>query len=598
MSSAKSLLDHALMYSKKGWRVFPCKGKVPLTLSGFKDSSLDEGQIKKWWADNPEANIGIETGERSGIVVLDIDSKNDGFASMSRIAEKEGKLKDTVRAYTANGGYHCYFKYSPDIKSRNGFENGIDIKSDGGYVIAPPSKLSDSQRYTWISNKGVDNELTYAPEWMKKVPEKPVTIIEGTIANGKRDVTLTSFAGTMRAKGASPGAIYAALVEQNKSCSPPLPDSQLAKIADSVGRYEPKGRIIPPDTDSRFWDWDSFVDSGRKDIENTVPDNMCHYHITFLEDALMGIYPGELVVVGADSGVGKTQFANDIAFHNAARKKQVYLFSLEGDSFEVAKREWHKRTVKLIKDDDRIDLDLSYRSFITNIDPNMWAYRDFAAESLKKDFKEYLHVYKRKKALDIETLVETLDEVKDEADLVVIDHLHYFELMSFNEYAEITEILKRIRELMVRIRVPIVLVSHLRRKSKDRLLPDTDDFHGTSNIAKQADTCLLFSRFMNSKDEGAAIGEQIAKSLYPTAIQVAKSRHERPASILGVVDYDSENRYYGQEYELWGVGYEFYKLNNFPKWAKHRRDYGDNGSKVGKVSSMRSDWNDKGYGND
>lgn len=595
MSSAEGLLEHALIYAKNGWRVFPCNGKVPITPNGFKDSSIDEEQIRKWWKENPQANIGIETGIRSGIVVLDIDSKNDGFKSMSEISMKEGKLKDTVRAYTANGGYHCYFIYQADIASRNGFSPGIDIKSDGGYVIAPPSRLDDKRRYYWINDKGHDKELIDAPGWMARVPEKPVTIIEGTIANGKRDVTLTSFAGAMRAKGASPEAIYAALVEQNKSCVPPLPDSQLAKIANSVGRYEPKGRIIPPDTDARFWDWDTFIDSGRKDIENTVPDNMCHYHITFLEDALMGIYPGELVVVGADSGVGKTQFANDIAFHNAARKKQVYLFSLEGDSFEVAKREWHKRTVKMIKDDDRTDLDLSYRAFITNIDPNMWTYRDSAAEELKKDFKEYLHVYKRKKALDIETLVETLDEVKDEADLVVIDHLHYFELMSFNEYAEITEILKRIRELMVRIRVPIVLVSHLRRKSKDRLLPDTDDFHGTSNIPKQADTCLLFSRFMNAKDEGEAIGEQIAKSLYPTAIQVAKSRHERPASILGVVDYDAENRYYGQEYELWGVGYEFYKLKNFPKWAKHRRDYGDIRHSKRDVSPVSPDWHDKGF---
>jgi hypothetical protein len=194
--------------------------------------------------------------------------------------------------------------------------------------------------------------------------------------------------------------------------------------------------------------------------------------------------------------------------------------------------------------------------------------------------------------------VETLDQVKEEADLVVIDHLHYFELMSFNEYAEITEILKRIRELMVRIRVPIILVSHLRRKSKDRLLPDTDDFHGTSNIAKQADTCLLFSRFIKPGDEKTAIDEQISKSIYPTAIQVAKSRHERPASILGVVDYNSENRAYGNDYELWGVGYEFYKLNNFPKWAKNRREYGDNGYKKREVSRVSADWHDKGFNND
>ena len=181
--------------------------------------------------------------------------------------------------------------------------------------------------------------------------------------------------------------------------------------------------------------------------------------------------------------------------------------------FEVAKREWHKRMVTLIKRDGRTDLDISYKGFITNKDEKLWKYRDAVKEDLINDCEEYLHVYKRKRALDIDMLTEQLVLAKTNADLVIIDHLHYFDFVTANEHQELTQILKKIRELIVQSRVAIVLISHLRKKTKDRFLPENEDFHGSSNIPKQADTCIIVSKFSPAKEEEQVVNQQV-KTIY------------------------------------------------------------------------------------
>jgi hypothetical protein len=132
--SENSLLKHALLYSQKGMHVFPVKpkGKTPLTKNGFKDASIDFDQIVKWWTQWPDANIGIATGKISGFWVLDIDGE---------YPEDWPAVGASPTVKTARGA-HCYFKYpdGQEVKSQNKIQGeDIDIKGDGGYIIAPPS---------------------------------------------------------------------------------------------------------------------------------------------------------------------------------------------------------------------------------------------------------------------------------------------------------------------------------------------------------------------------------------------------------------------------------------------------------------------------
>ena len=152
-------VDYAHKYASLGWYVFPCNGKIPLTPNGFKDAVVDIDKINEMWEAHPLANIGIATGAISRLVVLDVDKKNGGFESMKDIISTYGALGDSVSVATANGGYHFYFEYRLGIRSRNNYAPGVDIKSDGGYVIAPPSTLGDGKIYSWVDGK--DYQTSY-----------------------------------------------------------------------------------------------------------------------------------------------------------------------------------------------------------------------------------------------------------------------------------------------------------------------------------------------------------------------------------------------------------------------------------------------------
>ncbi len=90
------LVQAALYYAQNGWPIFPLTGKVPFKDSkGYKDATMDEQQIRTWWTDHPTANIGLATGERSGVLVLDIDPP-EGHFSLKELQTKHTPLPDTT----------------------------------------------------------------------------------------------------------------------------------------------------------------------------------------------------------------------------------------------------------------------------------------------------------------------------------------------------------------------------------------------------------------------------------------------------------------------------------------------------------------------
>ncbi len=144
-------LAKALEYASLGIAIFPCNGKKPITKNGFKDATAYIEIIKKWWTLHPEANIAIATGKINNIEVLDIDRKHDGFNSLKQILSKNGPLPTNYVVKTGGGGFHFYFKYSDrSYSNRTSILPGIDFKTDGGYVIAPPSFHENGNQYKWI----------------------------------------------------------------------------------------------------------------------------------------------------------------------------------------------------------------------------------------------------------------------------------------------------------------------------------------------------------------------------------------------------------------------------------------------------------------
>ncbi|MBI4395445.1 MAG: bifunctional DNA primase/polymerase [Elusimicrobia bacterium] len=236
-------VENALAYAQAGWPVFPLvpNTKVPLTRRGFKDATKDLEKIRREWARDPDPNIGVSTGQLSGLGVLDVDVKNGakGMESLQAIMEV---LPKTRTARTPSGGLHLYFRIAGPLKSRIGFLPGLDLKADGGYVAAPGSEI-DGKPYEWIDPAAPIADLPAALQaLLQKGQAKAKPLAEGTgaIPEGQRNDTLTSLAGSMRRRGMEHQEILAALRAVNANrCQPPLPESEVETIAASVARYPP-----------------------------------------------------------------------------------------------------------------------------------------------------------------------------------------------------------------------------------------------------------------------------------------------------------------------------------------------------------------------
>ena len=255
----------ALWYARNGIPVFPvyepleggcsCQksdcdkpGKHPRTWHGFKDATTDAAQISKWWDLWHNANVGIPTGAATGILVLDVDPRNGGDDSLDSLILKHGKFPNTAEQMTGGGGRHVLFRY-PGGPVPKTLVVGIDLKGDGGYLVAAPSMHTSGERYQWDGLAGAKAILNPAPlpDWLQTRiattgTEARVSLTEDgeKWGEGQRNDKLTSVAGMMRRRGLSRESIEAALLEENRQgCDPPLAEAEVRRIAESVARYKP-----------------------------------------------------------------------------------------------------------------------------------------------------------------------------------------------------------------------------------------------------------------------------------------------------------------------------------------------------------------------
>lgn len=261
MSEYPSMYDAAIEYAKKGFAVFPLKyrDKVPLTRNGCKDATTDAAQIKAWWQKYPNANIGLATGSVSqNVFVIDLDIDEDcgidGYHSLEDWQREHGDFPETWTAITGRGGYHLYYRGNGKIKNRAGIIDGVDIRGNGGYVVAPPSIHKNGNRYEWEYSPDefeiakADNNVEY---FLNHDDQKQGTTftMPNIVAAGQRNQMLFRFACMMQAKGASDQSVFAATMAENESsCSPPLTEQEVRIIVSSATKYD-KGKPIHIDSE-------------------------------------------------------------------------------------------------------------------------------------------------------------------------------------------------------------------------------------------------------------------------------------------------------------------------------------------------------------
>lgn len=186
-------VEAALAYAGLGWPVMPlawmsgdrcaCRtgahcehpAKHPLIADGLKGASTDPSQLRQWWGHWPQAGIGVRTGAVSGLLVVDIDVAHGGWDTASQLYFRGQEIEGgTLQANTGGGGLHVFYAHpGPGANVSNtagrlpgvGSTPGIDLRGDGGYIVAPPSGHRSGGRYEWRST---DWLLAHPPEWMTK----------------------------------------------------------------------------------------------------------------------------------------------------------------------------------------------------------------------------------------------------------------------------------------------------------------------------------------------------------------------------------------------------------------------------------------------
>jgi putative DNA primase/helicase len=238
-------IENGICTCRKG-AACPSPGKHPRTRNGVNDATTQTETISRWHRDWPTANIGIATGKTSGILVLDIDVKTNGFESLARLSEKYGpSITDTLTADTGGGGLHLIYK-SPEqaVKTVAGqLAPGIDTRSCGGYVVGPPSIHMSGKTYTWRNGiyepaRIPDALLGAILKSQSKKSTSTGTALPSVIKEGERNNMLFRFAASLRGQGLERDDIERRLLEENQfRCKPPLPKEEILRIASSAAKY-------------------------------------------------------------------------------------------------------------------------------------------------------------------------------------------------------------------------------------------------------------------------------------------------------------------------------------------------------------------------
>jgi hypothetical protein len=233
--------------------VFPVrpKSKIPATENGLLAATIDVDRISRYWAGHPEHNVGIRCGVPSRIVVLDVDGDN-GTESLRALEREYGDLPETTSIVTPRGGQHYYFAHPlvGEVRNTQGVPGvGLDVRGDGGYVLAPPSGVGE--RTYEMDN---DAPLAILPDWLHRLLVLQQTRLGGVSRDyadmvrigareGERNSDLLKLIGHLWNRVGAGEVLEIALAVNDARCRPPLREREVKKIVDSVQRMRSRDQL-------------------------------------------------------------------------------------------------------------------------------------------------------------------------------------------------------------------------------------------------------------------------------------------------------------------------------------------------------------------
>jgi Bifunctional DNA primase/polymerase, N-terminal/AAA domain len=330
-----TVLEAALNYLAKGWSVIPIKqlSKEPLvTWAEFQKRQATEGEIHKWFADWPEANVAIVTGRISNLIVVDVDPRNDGFETILQLVDEHGDLPPTITAQSGGGGEHFYFSYPskhPLSTRKNALGPGVDLKADGGYIVAPPSRHPSGGLYRWDSSPD-NTKLDEPPAWMVLLAGKTKNSTQpaGAISDwssalrgapeGQRHTRASQIAGHYIRLGRDPKEVETLTIGFAAQCDPPYDFDDVRRIVRDLAAKA--GKEVSDDFDPlgerTASDETAFRPFSAAEILRREPEPVNWVWEPFLPN-------GVLSVLASPAKVGKSTFVYPLAL--AVAKGQSFL---------------------------------------------------------------------------------------------------------------------------------------------------------------------------------------------------------------------------------------------------------------------------------
>lgn len=514
----KELLPKALAYLGKGYSVIPVGAdKRPLiSWKEFQTRHATPDELVAWWTQSPDAQIGIVTGKISNLTVIDVEAEGDF-----------NLIKDaTYEVKTGGGGRHYYFQYEADFKNAVRVFPFVDVRSEGGYVVAAGSQtqkgayvaikdvsvaqMSESTKQLFKTQKDTQNQLSSStPAMVSTIPPKINTeALEYSGAGvGGRNDSMAKFAGTIHAK--LHPSLWSTVGWQifetaNYKNNPPLGKSELRATWESIGNIEsrahPGGRTFTPrERQNKTWGpaepeikkvvtdpahVENFGDNSEEkpaldpqeamhvsdvaaaqliDSENTYPMDMPPF-----DEALLGGFSlGELVVVAGQSGHGKTTLIQDwtVTLASGGQTKKAQLPCLWFSYEVLAKPMWEK------------------------------------FQKMGASAETPIYMPRVTETGDLDWVTETIEKAiaGKGIKIIAIDHLGFLRSPKGN-YANaadaVTQTVRALKRLAVKHGLIIMLPVHI-RKTMSRV-PDLNDIRDSLGIAQEADSVFFIAREKDS----------------------------------------------------------------------------------------------------